>query len=195
MAFFKLEETGELPLEFDGECIFKDSSQWVNGQDRNRYHKVSIYVPDDRPDERILHVRYITHWQGESDHAALWELGSAEDVIQTLNDYDPIKYLIGFPKSDHFRDKQRSLESQIKSDWLKLKTKALQSLGVKRSRKPNAQALPQQSELERLRLENADLRLELQRALRSAEGNAATEIINKAAKLLESEKQQSDNED
>jgi hypothetical protein len=69
-----------------------------------------------------------------------------------------------------------------------------QSLGVKRSRKPNAQALPQQSELERLRLENADLRLELQRALRSAEGNAATEIISKAAKLLESEKQQSNNE-
>jgi hypothetical protein len=129
---YKLEVTGELPLEFEGECIFAESSHWTNGVERARYHRIGIYTPDDNPSDRILHIEYVTHWQGEQDYYWLWECQSPEEVIEVLNAYDPLKYLMGFPKSPHFEEKQQTLKRQIQSDWIALKTQALQSLGVKR---------------------------------------------------------------
>jgi hypothetical protein len=130
---YELEVTGELPLEFEGECIFSESSHWTNGVERSRYHLIAIYTPDDNSSDRILHIEYKTNWQGEPSHSNLWELQSPEEVIEVLNAYDPLYYLIGFPKSPHFEDKQETLKRQIKSDWLALKTQALQALGLKRS--------------------------------------------------------------
>ena len=65
-----------------------------------------------------------------------------EEVIEILDAYDPIQFLIGFPQGERFEGKQQRLEAQIKSDWVALKTQALQSLGVKRTFKHGKRSHP-----------------------------------------------------
>jgi hypothetical protein len=129
---FEIEITGELSLEFDGISLISESNHWVNGQDRNRYHSIDIYEPSDGG--YILHICFVTHWQGEHDQKEVWELGTLDQVVKILENYDPIEFLIGFPNGQHFAEKQARLEDALARDWVELKGKVLNSLGIKRTR-------------------------------------------------------------
>jgi hypothetical protein len=129
---FELEITGELSLEFDGSSLLSESSHWVNGRDRNRYHTIDIYEPSDGG--YILYICFVTHWQGEHDQKDAWELDTLDDVARKLDSYDPTEFLVGFPIGQHFIEKQLKLEESIKRDWVELKGKVLNSLGIKRIR-------------------------------------------------------------
>jgi hypothetical protein len=130
---YTLDVTDDLPIEFDGELVFECSSAWVNGKERSRSHVIALYQFDAT---FILHIEYSTQWQGEHDNSlVIPELKTAEAVILALNNYNPTKYLVGFPKSDRFKEKQESLASQIKADWGSLKDQLTKALGVKRTLK------------------------------------------------------------
>lgn len=129
---FEIEITGEPSLEFEGTSLVFESNNWVNGRDRNRYHEIMVYEPSDGG--YILHVSFITQWQGEYDHYAAWELETLEQVVEKLNNYDPIEFLVGFPPGEHFAEKQERLEESLKRDWIELKGKVFNELGIKRTR-------------------------------------------------------------
>jgi hypothetical protein len=130
---YTLDVTDDLPIEFDGELVFECSSAWVNGKERSRSHTIALYQFGS---SFILHIEYCSRWPGEHDNSLVTpDLASAEAVILALNNYNPTQYLVGFPKSDHFKEKQESLVSQIKADWGLLKGQLIKALGVKRTLK------------------------------------------------------------
>jgi hypothetical protein len=131
MSLIEIQATGEAPTEFDGELQQSWSNQWVNGRDRNRYYTINLYNNHDN-DEFVAVVTWHTQWQGESDNTAISECEAVADFIAVLHQVDPNAHLLGYPKSQHFTDKQAALEKQIETDWQNLKAEIAKDLGIKK---------------------------------------------------------------
>lgn len=131
--FFEIEVTGELPLEFEGEEIYDNSSHYTNSQENNRWHQITIYKAQDKEGKYyVLNLKFKTLWQGEPEISEAWELNTIEEVAEELNSYDPIIHLRGYPDGEHFEAKQEKLKAKLTFDWKQLKVEALKSLGIKR---------------------------------------------------------------
>lgn len=133
MENYKLEITNEFPLEFKGELLFEASNSWINGQDRNRFHRLEIYkAQDSEGDYFIVWVEFKTYWQGEKSISEFFTAEDKDEIKSILETYNPIAYLIGYPDGEHYVDKQQRLETNLKFEWSSLKAKALIELGFKR---------------------------------------------------------------
>lgn len=125
-----IQASGEIPTEFQGELEKEWSGQWINGRDRNRYHTVDLY----RTDENILVlvITWHTHWQGESDNVQILDCEDEAEILPILDTIDPLEHLVGYPKGEHFANKQITLERQITDDWRQLKGEIASDLGIKK---------------------------------------------------------------
>lgn len=126
-----IQATGEVPTELNGDLKQTWSNQCVNGKDRNRYYTINLYNNHDN-DEFVAVATWHTHWRGESDNTAIFECETVADFIAVLHQVDPITHLLGYPKSEHFANKQAALEKQISMDWQNLKAEIAKDLGIKK---------------------------------------------------------------
>ncbi len=131
--YFEIEETGDLPLEFEGTLIFEDSSRWVNARENNRFHELSLYQVEVPEGELyVVHIHYKTFWQGEDCFSHCYQVKSKAEIKEVLQRYDPIEYLQGYPKGEQWEEKQAALEQRLTFDWRQLKVNALKALGFRR---------------------------------------------------------------
>lgn len=124
-----LQATGEAPIEFEGELLHEFSGQWVNSRERNRYYTVEIYSHADGG--FVCDLTWMTLWQGEQSVTVIRDVDTIEELTAWLDSIDPLAHLAGFPKGQHFAEKQIALEQQVSSDWRNLRGSIAAKLGVR----------------------------------------------------------------
>lgn len=113
MEEIKLKRTGQLPLAFAGELLKEEDGKWVNGKDQNRWHVIRLYRTE-HSQRYVLAITYRTQWQGESDQDDVVVLGPEQsEMIAALRDYNPIPEGVGYPKAEHFKERQAALERDL----------------------------------------------------------------------------------
>lgn len=128
MEDVKLKRTGQLPLVFRGELLKEADGKWVNGKDQNRWHKIALYQTE-QSKRFVLAISYRTQWQGEENQDDVLILGpEQQQMIDVLRDYDPVPTHVGFPKAEHFRDRQRDLEEGLRRRFASLVTEILEDV-------------------------------------------------------------------
>jgi hypothetical protein len=121
--------TGRLPLKLNGTLLASESTEIVNGSDRNRWHKVDVY----QASKFVAHVQWRTRWQGEQPNDTCIVEESIHKLAEHLLKYDPLEFLVGFPEGAQFDRKQERLEQAIIDDWSAMLTRLFLSLNVTES--------------------------------------------------------------
>jgi hypothetical protein len=123
----KLQSTGQMPFEFEGQSAFEGSTEIHKSAERNRFHEIGIYKTKTG---WVLHIGYTTRWSGEHDYSEVWRRDALSQLIDIICEYDPLKYLAGYPTGQRFEEKQARLKIEIQRDWEALKTYALSGLST-----------------------------------------------------------------
>jgi hypothetical protein len=123
----KLQSTGQMPFEFEGQSAFEGSTEIHKSAERDRFHDIEIYESEY---DWVLRIGYTTRWSGEHDYSEVWRAETLSQLIDIICEYDPLKYLAGYPTGQRFEEKQQRLEIQIQRDWEALKTYALSGLST-----------------------------------------------------------------
>lgn len=121
-----LTRTGDLPLKVQGELLASRSSEITNGQERNRWHAITVI----QASKFVACVEWCSRWQGEPSHSTCLVADTLLQLADLLRDYDPLAHLIGFPDGAQFEKKQARLEQAIESDWDALLSNLFSELNV-----------------------------------------------------------------
>jgi hypothetical protein len=114
MEEIRLKRTGQLPLVFRGELLKKVDGMWVNGKDQNRWHEIRLYRTE-QSKRYVLAIEYHSQWQGEGEQYDVLVLGPNEqEMIEVLREYEAVPEGVGYPKSEHFKERQAALEADLR---------------------------------------------------------------------------------
>ena len=126
---FVLPCTGRLPLKLTGVILAQESTEVVNGSDRNRWHQVDVY----QATKFVAHVQWRSRWQGEQPNDTCLVDDTLRGLAERLLAYDPLEFLVGFPEGAQFERKQERLEQSIIDDWSAMLTELFMKLNVTES--------------------------------------------------------------
>lgn len=134
MEEITITRTGDRPLVFTGETLATASSKYDHNA--NRWHEIAVHTCAMMSGYvglvYVVVVEWRTTWQGENDHTSAVVLTSENEAVEYLRGIDPLEYLVGFPPGLNYADKQRRVEREIKSRWLRALTEVLGALGPER---------------------------------------------------------------
>lgn len=115
---YTIRRTGDTPLRFEGEEVVRESTKYVRGRERNRWHEIAIY--ETVGGQWIVEISYRTQWQGETDHAEAEVLDGPGQVSRWLQAYSATAHVRGFPPTDTYRTRQERLLLDIRQDYVSL---------------------------------------------------------------------------
>jgi EXLDI family protein len=124
METITLSRDGLRPLRFQGRQLASSEGGWRNGKEYNRYYTLTVYETADQ--QYVAHVHYQTRWQGEQDHATVFQSSTLAGVVTDLEDFDPCVWVEGYkallsrhvdPAPQGYRQRQQALEQQIRSQY------------------------------------------------------------------------------
>lgn len=118
MAEFRLTRTGVSALTFSGELIAETSSEVrVNGGAlQNRWHELAVYRTDG--DQWVAAVGFRSRWQGEHGHDAAEAFNSPALLVDWLtHEYNPRDHWRGYPAGEHYAERQRRIEAEIRAGY------------------------------------------------------------------------------
>jgi hypothetical protein len=121
--------TGLVPYRFNGSETESWSCQYVQGRDRSRWHEITLYSIDNS-DAEVLAISYRTTWAGEVSHTEVYLIEDELEIANSLQLYDPLKFLIGYPDGEAFRDKKIKQREEISRNWNSLKAEVYKSLEI-----------------------------------------------------------------
>jgi hypothetical protein len=114
---YTLDRDGKRPVRFTGILLAEDNGHWINGKDQNRYYTIALYQHEDG--RYVVHIEYTTHWQGEPCHAMVYTAATLEEVVATVERFDPLEWVIGYKhlaergNQPEYVTRQLQLERQI----------------------------------------------------------------------------------
>ena len=112
---FTLRRSGAAPVRFCGELIAESSGQHRANREYSRYHDLAIYRVEDGG--YLLHVEYVTRYQGEVGYSLVLPLASQSELVRALEAYDPCSRVRGYPDGEQHRVKQQRLLEEIRSHY------------------------------------------------------------------------------
>lgn len=142
MQEFRLKRTGQMPLAFTGRRLAVAGGKNFAGRDQVRWYELAIY--ETAGGRYVLEVVYRTEWRGETPHffAAVAAAGStpsagsgqagsrrADEFAETLEGYDPLACVQGFPPTEANAAKQKNLLAHMRRQYEKAVTDLLESAG------------------------------------------------------------------
>lgn len=126
---FVLPCTGRLPIKLTGTLLASESTEVVNGSNRNRWYKIDVY----KASKFVAHVQWRSQWSGEQPNDTCLVADTLKEIADQLLKYDPLEFLIGFPEGAQFERKQERLEQSITDDWSAMLTDLFLKLNVTES--------------------------------------------------------------
>lgn len=132
MKTYVLSITGQPALEIEGKHVASFSSQGFNGNEQTRWFDLDFYEDSEG---LVAHVQLESRWQGEIGNKSVIEAENHADLLQQLQEYDPIQYLEGYPPGPHFAEKQQRLEDQMTRQWGYLIEELSGRLGITQKRR------------------------------------------------------------
>lgn len=111
MKEHRLERTGGQPVVFNGSVISRSTGRRLGGKDNNRYHDLTVYKT--KGGNYVLHIEYITIWEGEFGHSDVEVFKNPVEVAEYFKLYDCCAHVQGFPDKPQYEQRQTNL-----MDWL-----------------------------------------------------------------------------
>lgn len=127
-AQHRIPRTGNVPLAFTGRLLARAGSGRENGRDLTRWHELAVY--ETSGGQFVAHREWNTRYEGEPCVSEADVFASLEGAVNFLRDCDPCQYLRGFPRGEHYREKQRRLEDEIRLRYLALVGEVLERAGA-----------------------------------------------------------------
>lgn len=146
MQTYSVPRTGDAPLRFRGEQIAEASSSG-QGFRQNRWHELALYKLEEG---YVVVIGFRTNWQGEGGADLAQRCTDFRELRGVLTAYDPTADYDGFPAGDHYQDKQRRLDSEIKRGYDHAVSELLSEFPEEIDEDPE-QHLRQQRDLRRFR--------------------------------------------
>jgi hypothetical protein len=123
METITLARDGLRPLRFQGHQLAASAGGWRNNKEYIRYYDLAVYVTTHQ--QYIAHVQYTSLWQGEQDHATVFQSSTLAGVVTDLEDFDPCAWVEGYKAllgrhadTDHdYQRRQQLLEQQIRAQY------------------------------------------------------------------------------
>ena len=106
-----LTRTGKRPLFFTGTPLATTSTEASEGPSASRWWEISLYETDQH--KMVLHLRWVTGWQGEQDHQTAHVCASLDDALVILERTNPLQHVRGYPDDPKYQARQAALETAI----------------------------------------------------------------------------------
>jgi len=126
--------TGRAPLRLHGYgLIAQATSRAESGHRQTRWHEIEVWADDQRPagpeQSHCVVIRYRTDWQGELGHDEA-EVVARAGVAATLEVYDPLARLIGYPDRPDMAARQERLRADLRAGWKHAVSDVLDACGA-----------------------------------------------------------------
>jgi hypothetical protein len=112
MATFTIARSGKQPLTFNGTVLKRSTSL---GRTKFRFHEIILYKLDDGG--YVVQVQYKSQWENEQGYYFAEFCPQREDVIETLQNYNPVEHLMGYPATPSYADRQQQLIKEMTLTW------------------------------------------------------------------------------
>lgn len=126
MEEYVLKRTGDRPLKFNGELVAEVGGKWHAGAEQNRWYEIRVYRT--AGGKYVVEVAYETMWQGEDSYHYARVCNTIRDVLEEIEFFDPLEYLLGYPPHPQFAVKQARLEQSLRQRWSVLVGEILSAL-------------------------------------------------------------------
>ena len=121
-----LTRTGNTPLKFQGQLIARSRPARDEGKkakDLPRWNEVALYRT--KAGQWVVAISYCTEWRGEHGRHLAVVVPDLAAVVKTMQEYDPVAHLSGFPPGEHFEARQRRVEEDLRHQYAALVTEVL----------------------------------------------------------------------
>ena len=112
---FTLPRSGRSPFTFQGDIIAQESTRSPRGRQRSRWHEVTLHRS--LSGKYILAIGYRSEWNTELDRDEVHVMASPLEVESVLSTYDPVAYVVGYPLTPEYEDRQERLLKDIRMRW------------------------------------------------------------------------------
>lgn len=105
---FLLSRSGDRALSFRGRLLAQAGEQGAHGEGKDRWHTISIYHTESN--RFVAAIDYHATWEGEEEWAAAFVADSPGELIQSLQKYDPMECVFGYPDTPQFKSRNEQMK-------------------------------------------------------------------------------------
>ena len=128
---FLIPRSGDRALSFRGRKLAASGEQGTQGEAKDRWHCISIYHTE--TDRYVAHIEYHATWEGEEEWSSAYVANSAEELVQCLQEHDPLACVFGYPDTAQFKSRNeqmhRILQTRYDNAMASVLTTARKKLG------------------------------------------------------------------
>lgn len=106
-----LTRTGLRPLAFTGDHLAGDDGKNDGGPASTRWWEIDVYQT--AAGQIVAHLQWVTNWQGEQNHSEAHVSDTLEQMMDLLEEVNPLEYVRGYPDDAKYRARQAALEAAI----------------------------------------------------------------------------------
>ncbi len=117
MRRLTLHRTGLPPLAFDGRLVADASGKFTGDRTNVRWHDISVYRT--LSGRYVLQIGYNSTWRDEPGWHDAYDLGDSAELVRKLADYDPTRYVRGYPMETRYQERQARLKADIRERFLR----------------------------------------------------------------------------
>ncbi len=112
---FLIPRSGDRALSFRGKKLAAAGEQGTQGEAKDRWHCISIYHTE--TDRYVAHIEYHATWEGEEEWSSAYVANSAEELVQCLQEHDPLACVFGYPDTAQFRSRNEQMHRILQTRY------------------------------------------------------------------------------
>lgn len=112
---FLLTRSGDRALSFQGRKLAQAGEQGTQGEAKDRWHTIAIYHTD--TNRFVGHVEYHATWDGEEAWASAFVADTADDLVQQLQEHDPLACVFGYPDTAQFKSRNDQMHRVLRTRY------------------------------------------------------------------------------
>ncbi len=110
---YLLNRSGDRALAFAGRRLAVAGEQGTQGEARDRWHTITLFHTD--TDRFVGYIEYHATWEGEEQWATAYVAESAGELVQLLQDHDPLECVFGYPDTAQFKSRNEQMHRVLRT--------------------------------------------------------------------------------
>ena len=112
---FLINRSGDRPLSFHGKKLAQSGEQGTQGEAKDRWHTITLYHTES--DRFVAHIEYHATWEGEEEWSSAYVAISAEELVQQLQEHDPLTCVFGYPDTAQFKSRNEQMHRVLQTRY------------------------------------------------------------------------------
>lgn len=112
---FLITRSGDRALSFRGRRLAAAGEQGSHGEGKDRWHRITLYETETA--RFVAHVEYHATWEGEEQWSAAFVAQSPDELVNQLQEHDPLSCVFGYPDTPQFRSRNEQMHRVLQTRY------------------------------------------------------------------------------